>query len=239
MTNPAQTPSTRALALFDLDNTLLAGDSDYLWGKFLVDEGWVDGESYERENQRFYDEYKAGVLDIHEFLRFSLKPLTEHDPIALTQQRARFVTDYIAPIVAPHSRALLQQHRDRGDEIVIITATNRFVTEPIATLLGVSHLLATDPEIIDGRYTGRIAGIPCFQQGKIQRLEQWLASRQETFGERWFYSDSRNDLPLLEQVDHPVVVDGDTTLSAIAAERGWPQISLRHETMRHPTPRLT
>ena len=216
-----------ALALFDLDNTLLAGDSDYLWGCFLAREGLVDGEAYERENLRFYRDYQAGRLDIHEFLRFALRPLADHDPELLETVRARFVAETIAPIVAPGARALLDRHRAAGDRVAIVTATNRFVTGPIAALLGVDDLLATEPQRVDGRYTGEPDGVPCFREGKVTRLHAWLAAEGLDLAGSWFYSDSLNDLPLLEAVDHPVAVDPDPTLAATAAERGWPVISLR------------
>lgn len=228
MNSPATQPDT-PLAVFDLDNTLLAGDSDYLWGQFLVDRGIVDGESYERENRRFYEEYKAGTLDIHAFLRFSLRPLTEHPPEQLAAWRADFVKTQILPIVARHTQALLDMHLEAGHELLILTATNRFVTEPIATALAVPNLLATDPEIRDGRYTGEIAGIPCFQDGKIRRLEAWLAENNRNPSRRWFYSDSQNDLPLLREVDYPVAVDPDAVLEGTARTHGWPVVSLRSE----------
>jgi len=216
-----------ALAIFDLDNTLLAGDSDYLWGRFLVDQQLVDGDYYERENQRFYDEYKRGRLDIHEFLAFSLKPLTEHSPEKLAELHRQYMATVIEPLITDSSRQLLARHREAGDYLLIITATNRFITEPIARKLGVDDLLATDPEMIDGHYTGRVAGIPCFRDGKVARLEQWLKQTGQNLADSWFYSDSHNDLPLLEQVNHPVAVDPDETLADHAASKGWPIISLR------------
>ena len=215
------------LALFDLDNTLLGGDSDYLWGRFLVEHGIVDGDEYEARNQDFYEQYRAGSLDIQAFLAFSLAPLAAHPPERLYQWREAFVETFIEPIMLPAARDLLERHRAAGDELVIITATNRFVTEPIAERFGVHHLLATEPEMRDGRYTGRPAGIPCFQDGKVRRLEAWLAEQGRDLRDTWFYSDSHNDLPLLERVDRPVAVDPDETLRRIAHERGWPVISLR------------
>jgi HAD superfamily hydrolase (TIGR01490 family) len=215
------------LALFDLDNTLLNGDSDYLWGRFLARKGVVDGAWYERENQRFYDEYKAGRLDIHEFLRFSLAPLAAHEPATLRHWHAEFMEEMILPIITDRARHLLAEHRAAGRRLVIITATNRFVTAPIAAELGVADLLATEPGQRDGRYTGEVAGTPCFQQGKVTRLNAWLAEAGLDLAGSWFYSDSHNDLPLLEQVDHPVAVDPDPTLAQIAGARGWPVISLR------------
>ncbi len=217
------------LAIFDLDNTLLGGDSDYLWGRFLVRKGLVDSEAYERANQHFYDQYKAGTLDIHEFLRFSLKPLTEHGPEALEAWHRVFMEEMIEPIMLPKAQALVERHRSEGRRPLIITATNRFVTGPIASAFGIKDILATDPEQIDGRYTGKVAGIPCFQDGKVKRLEAWLDETALTLKGSWFYSDSHNDLPLLERVDHPVAVDPDETLVAIARERGWEILSLRDQ----------
>lgn len=215
------------LALFDLDNTLLADDSDYLWGQFLVDQGVVDRSQYEQENQRFHRDYQAGNLDIHAFQRFSLTPLINHPRTQMLALRARFVDECIVPIIAPAAPALIAAHRQRGDEILIITATNSFITTPIAQHLGVAHLLATEPEIVDGGFTGRIAGTPCFQAGKIARLNQWLALQLHTFERSWGYSDSHNDLPLLEYTDYPVAVDPDEMLADTASQRGWPVISLR------------
>jgi HAD superfamily hydrolase (TIGR01490 family) len=216
-----------SLAIFDLDNTLLGGDSDYLWGRFLVEQGHVDGAYYERENQRYYEEYKAGTLDIFEFLRFSLKPLAEQDMATLQQWHRQFMAEKITPIMLPKATALLQQHREADDTLLIITATNSFVTAPIAEALGVDKLLATDPELLHGRYTGEVSGTPCFQHGKVIRLNEWLTQSGQNLADSWFYSDSHNDLPLLELVSHPVAVDADDTLAAHAKARGWPHISLR------------
>jgi len=216
-----------SLAIFDLDNTLLGGDSDYLWGRFLVEQGIVDAVRYERENQRFYDEYKAGQLDIYEFLRFSLAPLAEHDLDTLNRWHRQFMAEKIEPIMLPKARELLEKHRAQGDYLLIITATNRFVTAPIAKALGVDDLLATEPEFKHGRYTGAVADVPCFQQGKVVRLEKWLAGNGMNLAGSWFYSDSHNDLSLLEMVEHPVAVDADDTLSDHAEQKGWPRISLR------------
>lgn len=215
-----------SLALFDLDNTLLNGDSDYLWGQFLAEHGIVDGEHHERENQRFYDEYKAGNLDIFEFLRFQLKILSDHEPEQLNEWRGQYLLEKIGPIMQDKAHALLAEHRNRGHELVIITATNRFITGPIAELYGVEHLLATEPEWADGRYTGGVSDTPCFQEGKVERLNKWLAKRDLDLSESWFYSDSHNDLPLLRQVTHPVAVDPDDDLKKIATKEGWPILSL-------------
>lgn len=216
-----------SLAIFDLDNTLLGDDSDYLWGRFLIEQGLVDEDDYERENQRFYDAYRAGTLDIQAFLNFMLQPLSAHPTARLLEWRARFLQDKIEPIILPEALALLARHRNAGDTLLIITATNRFITEPIAQRLGVPHLLATDIEFIDGRYTGRPLGTPCFQHGKVERLRAWLAETGRELAGSWFYSDSHNDLPLLDLVTHPVAVDPDQTLAQYARERGWPIISLR------------
>lgn len=215
------------LAVFDLDNTLLAGDSDYLWGVFLVENGIVDAAHYARSNERFYREYQDGTLDIHAYGAFVLQPLVERGSDALEALRKRFIDERVVPIVAPRARELLDRHRRAGDTLLITTATHRFVVEPIAQLLDVPHLLATDPEIIDGRYTGRLHGTPNFQAGKVTRLKAWLNDDGRHFGEISAYSDSHNDLPLLEMADRAIAVDPDPTLRAAAAVRGWDIISLR------------
>ena len=217
-----------SLAIFDLDNTLLNGDSDYLWGQFLVEQGLVERDYFESENQRFYDEYKAGVLDIYEFLAFSLKPLSEHPLAELRRWHEKFMQEKIDEIMLPAAEVLLERHRERGDYLMIITATNSFVTRPIAARLGIDTLLATEPEILDNRYTGRVAGTPTFREGKVERLRQWLAGSSHDLEESWFYSDSLNDLPLLEMVSYPVAVDPDETLEQHARMKGWPVMTLRH-----------
>lgn len=216
----------RRLALFDLDNTLLADDSDHLWGQWLIAQGLVDAEHHARANERFYREYQAGTLDIHAYAAFVLQSLVEHPLDQMLELRRRFVDERIAAIIAPGATALLEKHRAQGDTLLITTATNRFITEPIAALLGVEHLLATEPERVDGRYTGRIAGIPNFQGGKVQRLRAWRAER-EAFTHLTAYSDSHNDVPLLEEAHVAVAVDPDPILAKLAAARGWPVISLR------------
>lgn len=215
------------IALFDLDNTLIAGDSDYLWGCFLVEQGIVDGTVYEQANQRFYDQYKVGELDIHEFLDFQLRPLALHPVAQLQAWRAQYIEEKIRPILLTKAQMLIDRHRQQGDTLVIITATNRFITEPIAGLYGIEHLLATEPEHRDGQYTGGVAGTPCFQDGKVTVLEQWLATQGETLIDSWFYSDSHNDLPLLARVQKPTAVDPDEILQTHAEKHGWPIISLR------------
>jgi HAD superfamily hydrolase (TIGR01490 family) len=216
------------LALFDLDNTLLAGDSDFEWAQFLIEKGVLDREVYEARNQAFYDQYKAGTLNIHEFLDFQLKPLARHSRAHLDAWHAEYMRDKIIPMVARGTPALLEKHAD--DVRVIITATNSFVTAPIARYLGIEHLIATEPEQVNGEFTGGVAGLPSFKEGKVQRLDQWLAdqgARWTDVGDSWFYSDSLNDLPLLAHVQHPVAVDPDATLQAHALKLGWPVISLR------------
>lgn len=216
-----------SLAIFDLDNTLIAGDSDYLWGQYLVDNGIVDRIVYEETNARFYEDYKNGTLDIVRFLEFALGPLAEHEPETLYRWRTAFIEEKIRPILLPIARTLIEQHRTVGNVPIIITATNRFVTEPIAELYGIEHLIATAPEFKDGRYTGRFVGTPCFRDGKVTRLDEWLVENDHDPADSWFYSDSHNDLPLLSRVGRPVAVDPDPTLARHAEEKGWPIISLR------------
>jgi HAD superfamily hydrolase (TIGR01490 family) len=215
------------LAIFDLDNTLLAGDSDHAWGQFLADIGAVDSEAYAQQNQIFYEEYQQGTLDIDAFLRFSLAPLAKYPIEQLHIWRAQFVSEKISPMVTDKAKRLVEHHRQRGDEMLIITATNAFVTQPIAELFGIEHLLATQPSIVKGKYTGGYDGTPTFQAGKQAALAEWLQARQLQPTKTWFYSDSRNDLPLLNAVDHPVAVDPDTALREYAMNEGWPIISLR------------
>ncbi len=215
------------LALFDLDNTLLAGDSDHAWGEYLVEEGLVDAEEYRKANDRFYQDYLNGELDIFHYLSFALKPLASHPMDELLDWRERFLAQKIRPMLQPKADELLQRHRQQGHTLMIITATNRFVTEPIAELLGVEHLIATEPEMVNGRFTGSVAGTPSFQEGKVTRLNDWLEAHNGTLEGAWFYSDSHNDLPLLKRVAHPVAVDPDPTLEDAARQAGWPIISLR------------
>ncbi len=215
------------LAIFDLDNTLIGGDSDYLWTQYLVEHGIVDGAHYAAENERFYRQYEAGTMDIHEFLRFQLRPLSQHDPAHLHAWRQDFMRQKIDPILLPAARALLARHRNQGDTLLIVTATNSFITAPIAARLGVEHLLATEPARHNGRFTGEVEGEPCYQYGKVSRLQQWLREHDLSLRDSWFYSDSHNDLPLLEQVTHPVAVDPNPNLREQAQRRGWPIITLR------------
>ena len=216
-----------SLAIFDLDNTLLNGDSDHAWGEFLVNKGIVDEAFYRRQNDHFYELYKQSKLDIMEYLAFALEPLTRFTLAELAALHAQFMAEYINPMRQPKADALLRGHREQGDFLLIITATNGFVTRPIAQALGVDDILATDPEVEGDRYTGRIVGTPCYQEGKVTRLNQWLQQTHHTLDNSYFYSDSINDLPLLQAVTHPVVVDGDQRLTSAAQQRGWPCISLR------------
>jgi HAD superfamily hydrolase (TIGR01490 family) len=216
-----------SLAIFDLDNTLLGGDSDHAWGEFLAAKGIVDAKAYKEANDYFYQQYQQGGLDIFEFLEFALKPLAAHPTEQLQQWHQQFMAETIEPMQLPKAKALLEKHRARGDYLLIITATNLFVTEPIAKELGVDHILATIPEQLNGAYTGKVAGTPCFQAGKVERLNEWLQQTGHSLQGSYFYSDSHNDLPLLEIVDNPVAVDADEKLSATASDRGWPIISLR------------
>lgn len=218
------------LALFDLDNTLLCGDSDYEWGRFLASLGVIDGTGYEAKNLEYYERYKAGTLDILEFLEFALAPLAAHARAQLDAWHHRFMRERILPMIGAPARALVDRHRVAGDLCAIVTATNSFVTAPIAREFGVPHLIATEAESVDGRFTGRVAGTPCFREGKIERVEQWLAGLGHSLGsvsQSSFYSDSMNDLPLLERVSRPVAVDPDERLATEAVRRGWPVITLR------------
>lgn len=215
------------LAIFDLDNTLLAGDSDHAWGQFLIDQGLVDANIVKTANDTFYADYLAGKLDIDRYLRFSLSFLAGKPLDELASLHQRFMATTIEPMIGQKSLALLDQHRQRGDTLMIITATNRFVTGPIAKRLNVSHLIACDAQIVDNQYTGLPTGIPSYQEGKVIRLQTWLDEHNQSLDGAWFYSDSRNDLPLLRQVDNPVAVDPDETLEAQAHLHGWPIISLR------------
>lgn len=216
-----------ALAIFDLDNTLIGNDSDFLWGDFLVKKGYVDAEEFAAQNAQFYEDYKSGNLDIFAYQRFALKPLSEQTMETLSEWHAEFMQTVIEPIVLPKALALVEKHKSQGDRVLIITATNTFITRPIGTRYGIDELLGTEGEILNNRYTGEVAGTPTFQEGKVTRLNEWLTQEGETLAGSYFYSDSHNDLPLLKIVDHPVVVDGDETLLAEAKKENWPTISLR------------
>ena len=223
-------PAPLQLALFDLDNTLLAGDSDFEWAQFLIAKGALDGELHAAMNHGFYEDYKAGTLDIHAFLDFQLAPLARHARGELDAWHAEFMATRIRPIAGDKARALVRRHLDSGALCAIVTATNSFVTGPIVREFGIPHLIATVPAQEDGRFTGQPRGTPSFREGKIVRVEAWLESMGlwwSSFERSWFYSDSHNDLPLMGKVSDPVAVDADDTLRAHAAAAGWPQLSLR------------
>lgn len=215
------------LAIFDLDNTLLGGDSDYLWGEFLVEQRIVDPVSYHETNQAFYDQYLAGTMDIYEFLAFQLKPLADNSMEALYRWREQFLEEKISPIILQAGRQLVADHQKQGDTTLIITATNSFITAPIAEMLGISNLIATEPEKKGGRFTGQVSGTPSYKEGKVTRLHQWLDTHHQVLNGSYFYSDSHNDVPLLELVQNPVAVDPDPTLKQIATQRNWKILSLR------------
>ncbi|OZG71421.1 phosphoserine phosphatase [Hahella sp. CCB-MM4] len=216
-----------ALAIFDLDNTLIAGDSDHTWGDFLIKLGVVDKDEHKATNDQFYEDYLRGELDIFSYIRFATRPLTCHPLPQLHDWREQFIRDAISPMMLPKATNLLQKHRDQGDFLLIITATNRFVTEPIAELLGVDDLIATELEMRDGAYTGEVEGTPSYQEGKVTRLGQWLQQRPFDLSDAYFYSDSHNDIPLLDKVGNPIVVDGDRQLLEYAERNNWPTMSLR------------
>lgn len=218
------------LALFDLDNTLLAGDSDYQWSQFLIEQGVLNAQEHEARNLKFYEDYKKGQLDIYAFLEFQLKPLAENTREQLDTWHQLFMEKKVIPMMTDKSRALVEKHRANGDQLLIITATNSFVTLPIAKAFGIDELIGTIPEEVNGQFTGQVSGLPSFKEGKITRLLEWLEARGEnleSYESTWFYSDSLNDLPLLKIVDHPVAVNADPTLEAYAIEQGWPRMSLR------------
>lgn len=216
-----------ALAIFDLDNTLLGGDSDHAWGEFVAEQGIVNGEEFQRQNDLFYRQYQQGQLDIDAYLHFALAPLKDQKPELLRQWQQLFMTTKITPMLLPKAEQLLRTHRAQGDYLLVMTSTNSFIARPITEYLEVDEMLASDGEIIDGRYTGAPSGIPCFQEGKVKRLQLWLEDTVHQLEGAYFYSDSHNDLPLLEVVDNPVAVDPNPALKKIASERGWQIMSLR------------
>ena len=216
-----------SLAIFDLDHTLLNGDSDYLWGEYMVANKIVDEAVYQRENKAFLEDYLRGELDNEVYLQFALKPLTQHPIERLHAWREDYVNNWIQPIIAKGTQALLDKHRAQDDDLIIISATNLFVTAPIAELLGIDQILSTEPEIIDNQYTGRYLGTPTFKEGKVKVLNEWLKNTNHSLDNSYFYSDSINDLPLLEQVATPVAVNPDDKLTAIATERSWQILDLR------------
>lgn len=216
------------LAIFDLDNTLIGGDSDYLWGEFLCDEGIItDRESFQKMNDYFYHQYEIGELDIYAWAEFSFKVLSEHSFDKLNQLRKDFMETKIRPIFLEKAQNCIDNHKKNGDSVLVITASNTFVTKPIVEMYGIEHLLATEPEFVSGRFTGKVSGIPCFQSGKIDNLMPWLEKNNENLIGSYFYSDSHNDLPLLELVDNPVAINGDPILIAAANENEWINLDWR------------
>lgn len=214
-----------ALAIFDLDLTLLSDDSDHQWGEFLVAKNLVDVEQYKQKNDQFYQQYTDGTLDIFEYLEFSLSILTQHPVSTLNAWRDEFVEERIKPLITEKSKALVEQHKAAGDELIIITATSYFVTEPITKLFGIEHLIAPMPELKDGVYTGKVVGTPSFREGKVTCLKQWLKEHPFSLEDAFFYSDSHNDLPLLELVGNPVAVNPDDRLKQIANKNQWPVLN--------------
>jgi len=218
------------LALFDLDNTILAGDSDYNWSRFLIQEGYLDGAIHAEKNEKFYADYKAGTLDIYAFVEFQFKPLARNPRSVLNQLLKKYVEEVIKPMITEKAYALVRKHREEGDLLIVITATNSFITKPIAALFGIENLIGTDPEEKEGEFTGKVSGLPSFKEGKVTRLEAWLKNKNLSladFKKSYFYSDSHNDLPLMQKVTHPVAVDSDDILTEYANAKGWSQISLR------------
>ena len=216
-----------SLAIFDLDNTLIGGDSDFLWGEFLGEEGVVDANAYRKKNEYFYQQYDLGVLDIYAWVEFCLEPLSRYSMKELQEFHHRFMIQKIEPILLDKAQNCINRHKERGDTVLVITASTSFVTAPIVKKYGINHLLATEPEIKAGRYTGGVSGIPCFQSGKVDKLMPWLQKNEETLTGSTFYSDSHNDLPLLELVDNPVAVNADKILTKIAQKKGWDILNWR------------
>lgn len=219
--------AAQVAAIFDLDDTLLNGDSDYLWGEFLCEIGALDGAEHRRQNEEFLADYHAGTLDYEAFAAFQLGPLARFPPDTLHRWREQFLERVIAPRVLPAAAELIGRHRDHGHRCVIATATNRFITGPIAELLQIRELIATEVETIDGRYTGRMAGIPCSGAGKLEHVERWARQVGVALEQSWFYSDSFNDVPLLGRVGTPVATNPDARLRAHASSHGWRTLDLR------------
>ena len=217
-----------SLAIFDLDNTLIGGDSDYLWGEFLCDEGIIsDRQSFEKKNDYFYQQYELGSLDIYAWAEFSFEILSHYSINELEAFHLKFMAQKIEPIFLKKAQDCINSHNENGDTVLVITASNTFVTAPIVKRYGINHLIATEPEIVSGRYTGKVSGIPCFKSGKIENLIPWLERNGESLKDSTFYSDSHNDLPLLELVDNPVAVNADKILTKIAEKKGWEILNWR------------
>jgi HAD superfamily hydrolase (TIGR01490 family) len=217
-----------ALAIFDLDNTLIAGDSDHSWGEFLVDQNIVDRQLYKKMNDKFYADYESGCLDIFSYLEFSVEPLTQFSLQELDILHQQFMRDVIEPMKLDQAETLINHHRQAGDRILVITSTNRFIVEPICNSLGINEIIATDLQIIDGKYTGKVDGTPTFKEGKVERFNQWLREQNTNNEGSYFYSDSINDMPMLLEVTYPIAVDPDPALRKEAESRHWEIISLRN-----------
>ncbi|MDA7691123.1 HAD-IB family hydrolase [Methylophilaceae bacterium] len=218
------------LAIFDLDNTLLDGDSDYNWGIYLVKKGYLDEEEYKVKNQKFFEEYQHGKLDIFAFAEFQFQFLKNNTRKFLNDVRSDYIDEIIKPMVLKKAVDLVNQHKEVGDSLLIITATNSFITKPIGELFGIENLIGTDPEERLGEFTGKVKGTPSFKEGKVSRLFDWLDARDfklTDFEKTFFYSDSHNDLALLEVVTNPVVVNGDKILLEKAQEKNWPTLNLK------------
>ncbi|MEQ8953821.1 MAG: HAD family hydrolase [Porticoccaceae bacterium] len=216
-----------SLALFDLDNTLLAGDSDYSWGQFIVSKGLVDAETYSSMNQKFYEDYLRGELDAYLYQKFCISPLKDKSLSEMDELHREFMHSYIDPLWLPKAEELIEKHRDASDRLIVITATNRFIVAPIVRKLGIADLICSEPGIEGEKYNGKLVDEPCMGPGKVSKLKRWMQAEGENLQDSIFYSDSHNDLPLLSQVDYPVAVDPDDTLRSVAEENGWPIISLR------------
>ena len=217
-----------ALAIFDLDNTLIAGDSDHSWGEFLVDQNIVDRQFYKKMNDKFYADYESGCLDIYAYLEFSVQPLTKFSIKDLQSLHQQFMSEVIDPMKLDKAKDLINHHRQAGDRLLVITSTNRFIVEPICQSLGINEIIATDLEIIDNKYSGKVIGTPTFQEGKVERFNQWLIEQKESSDGSYFYSDSINDMPMLLEVAYPIAVDPDSELRKEAESRKWEIISLRN-----------
>ncbi|CAI8166987.1 MAG: putative phosphatase [Cellvibrionales bacterium UBA7375] len=217
-----------ALAIFDLDNTLIAGDSDHSWGEFLVDQNIVDRQLYKKMNDKFYADYESGCLDIFAYLEFSVEPLTQFSLQELDILHQQFMRDVIEPMKLDQAETLINHHRQVGDRVLVITSTNRFIVEPICKSLGINEIIATDLQIIDGKYTGKVDGTPTFKEGKVERFNQWLKEQNTNNQGSYFYSDSINDMPMLLEVTYPIAVDPDPALRKEAESRHWEIISLRN-----------
>ena len=215
------------LAIFDIDNTLIAGDSDLLWGEFLCERNYVDSNVYKAEHEKYYKDYLSGKLDINNFLKFQLKVLGENDLNLLKKWRKDFFEEKIRPVILPKAYQLIDKHRNQNHDLLIITATNRFIVEPIASEFKIENIIACEPEIYNEQFTGKFTGTPSYAEGKGERFNDWLKTIGRRLEESWFYSDSHNDIPLMKEVNHPVAVDPDESLKNEAIKIGWPIISLR------------